>query len=73
MLKNPKYLFFPFYILDFRLFLQPAENILEVVINKDFDFKNTLFDKNHHILKAADFLKENILEYSKQLGDTTEE
>ena len=55
------------------MFLQPAENIPEVVINKGFDFKSTLFDKNHYILKAADFLKEDILEYSKQLGDTTKE
>ena len=43
------------------------------MINKDFDFKTTLFDKNGYILKAAYFLKENILEYSKQLGDSTEE
>ena len=43
------------------------------MINKDFDFKITPFDKKHSILKAADFLKEDILEYSKQLGDATEE
>ena len=43
------------------------------MINRDFDFKITLFDKNHSILKAAHFLKEDILEYSKQLGDATEE
>ena len=55
------------------MFLQPVENISEVVINKDFDFKRALFDKNHYILKEADFLKEDILGYSKQLGDTTEE
>ena len=42
------------------------------MINKDFDFKITPFDKKHSILKAADFLKEDILEYSKQLGDATE-
>ena len=43
------------------------------MINRDFDFKITLFDKNHSILKAADILKEDILEYSKQLEDATEE
>ena len=73
MLKNPKYFFFLFRFPDLLLFLQPAENIPEVVINKDFDFKSALFDKNHYILKTADFLKEDILEYSKRLGDTTEE
>ena len=55
------------------MLLQPAENIAEVVVNKDFDFQITLFDKNHSILKTADFLKEDILEYSKQLGDATKE
>ena len=43
------------------------------MINKDFDFKSTLFDKNHRILKAADFLKGCIVHYSKQLGYATEE
>ena len=58
---------------DLLLLLQYAENIAEVVVNKDFDFKITLFDKNHSILKTADFLKEDTLEYSQQLGDATEE
>ena len=73
MLKNPKYFFFLFRFPDLLLFLQSAEDIPEIVINKDFDFKSTLFHKNHYILKEADFLKEDSLEYSKQLGDTTEE
>ena len=55
------------------MLLQPAENIPEIVINKDFDFKSTLFDKNLYISKAADFLKEDTLEYSKQVGDAAEE
>ena len=71
--KNAKYFFFLFRFPDLLLFLQLAENIPEVVINKDFDFKSTLFDKNHYKLKAVDFLKEDILEYSKQFGDTMEE
>ena len=58
---------------DLLLLLQYAENIAEVVVNKDFDFKITLFDKNHSILKTAGFLKEDILEYSKQFGDPKEE
>ena len=51
---------------DLLLFLQPAENIPEVVINKDFHFKIRLFDKSQSISKAVAFLKEHILEYSKQ-------
>ena len=66
MLKYPKF-FFLFRFPDLLLFLQPAENTPEVVINKDFDFKSILFDKKHCILKAANFLREDILEYSKQL------
>ena len=71
--KYPRYFFFLFRFPDLLLFLQPAENIPEVVINKDFDFKITPFDKKDAILKAADFLKKDILEYSKQLGHATEE
>ena len=48
-------LFFLFRFPYLLLFLQPAENIPEVVINKDFDFKTALFDKNGYILKAAYF------------------
>ena len=43
------------------------------MVNKDFDFQITLFDKHHSILKTAEFLKEDILEYSKQFGDPKEE
>ena len=64
--------FFLFRFPDLLLFFQPAESIPEVVINKDFDFKITPFDKKDAILKAADFLKKDILEYSKQLGHATE-
>ena len=59
--KCLRYFFFLFRFPDLLLFLQPAENIPEVVINKEFDFKITPFDKK------------DILEYSKQLGYATEE
>ena len=52
---------------DLLLFLQRAENTPEVVINKDFDFESRLLDKNYYILKAADFLQEDILKYSNKL------
>ena len=54
------------------LFIQPGNNFPEIIINANTTSLNYLpVDKEHHIKKAAEYLKEDVLEYANKLKDTS--
>ena len=53
------------------IFIQPAANIPEVVISKDTTLIDPLLDKNVYIARAAEYLRHDILEFSKNLEEVS--